>query len=872
MAKKQTTKLENAPKLSPMMEQYCQTKEKYKDTLLFYRLGDFYEMFFDDAITASRELDITLTGRDCGLPERAPMCGVPFHAIDSYLPKLLEKGYKVAICEQVTKPGEQKGLVERRIVREITPGTKIDSEMLDETKNNYLMSLCMRGSRVGASWVDISTGEFNHVQLEVQVALNLNELLGRIKPAEIICNGEMLAESVNLSLVKFGGVCPFTAYNEYDFEFDNALKTVKNTLLDCSNLLSKELCVCSSGALLRYLEDTQKRTLKHITHSELLQSDLYMNIDVSARRTLELTSNASDGKVRGSLYWFMNRTCTSMGARLLRKWIEQPSAKADEINRRLTCVERLLSYNQKADALRELLKNVADIERLAGRASYGNISPKDCRRLGESLLTLVNVVEVCRDIDDEYISEIISKIDDFTELGTFLVSAIDPSPAAMARECGVIAKGFDSVLDEYRELFENSRGYLKRLEEKERELTGIKNLKISYNRVFGYYIEVSKSQVNMVPYRYVRRQTLTTGERYITDELKDLESKILNAEESAKQREIQLYEATVEKVKEYVEPLIEAAKKVAILDCVLSHANVALECGYVKPKITSDRQLRIIEGRHCVVEKLLGKEKFVPNDTVMDDCENITILITGPNMAGKSIYMRQVALIAIMAQCGCYVPAKSATIGLIDRIFTRVGASDDLSTGRSTFMVEMSEVADILSKATDNSLLLLDEIGRGTATFDGLSIAWAIIDYITTNFKARTLFSTHYHELTELEGIYEGLKNYKMTVREYNGSIIFLRKLMRGSANKSFGIEVAGLAGLPQAVLSKAKELLKKLEKSDIARKERENQNYQLSIFSDNSNNEIISIIKEIDLDNLTPRKAMDILFDLREKVDNDRN
>ena len=861
--------------LSPMMQQYMQIKDRYKDTLVFYRLGDFYEMFFDDAIVASRELELTLTGRDCGLEERAPMCGVPFHAVEGYVAKLLEKGYKVAICEQTTKPGEQKGIVERNIVREITPGTKIDSEMLVDNVNNYLMSLYAEGNGVGASWVDISTGEFNHAQFDAQAALHLNELLSRVAPSEIICNAEMLKKSVDLSLVKFGGVCPFSLVDETAYDFDNAYKVVKNDLKDRKSLEGKRLCICAAGALLEYLERTQKRTLKHISKSEQENVEDFMGIDGNARKTLELTSSMGEGNGRGSLYKFLNRTSTAMGARLLRKWIEKPSRNMDEINSRLDAVSYLISDAGFLNALKDDLGGIYDLERIVSRASYGNISPKDCRCLGDSLVALEKTAKTCAEHrENPMINDLIGNFGDFNELAALLCSAIDPTPASLVRDGGVIADGFDKELDEYRNLHSNSKVTLKKIEEFEKNETGIKNLKISYNRVFGYYIEVPKSQLGLVPYRYVRRQTIASGERFITEELKDIESKILNAEEYAKNREVQIFEAIIKKINERVDDILSVAKKVAYLDCLVSHATVATEnVGYVRPVIGNDAtEIRITEGRHCVVEKLLGAEKFVPNDTLLDSDENRTMLITGPNMAGKSIYMRQVAIIVILAHIGCFVPAKKAEICPVDKIFTRVGASDDLSTGRSTFMVEMSEVANILDNATDKSLLLLDEIGRGTATFDGLSIAWAIIDYLSANIKAKTLFSTHYHELTELEGVYPGLKNYKMTVREFHGSIIFMRKLMRGSANKSFGIEVAGLAGLPEAVLKKAKELLKKLESSDIARKEHENNNYQLSIFSNNSNNEILSILKDVDVDELTPRKAFDIICDIKEKLDNDRN
>ncbi len=858
--------------LSPMMQQYAKIKEDYPDTILLYRLGDFYEMFFEDAVTASRVLELTLTGRDCGLEERAPMCGVPHHAVEGYIAKLLDKGYKVAICEQVTKPGEQKGIVLREVTREITAGTKIDSEMLDETRNNYLMSIFAHDGAVGVSWVDISTGEFKHLQIEAQIALHLNELISRISPSEIICNAEMLAQSINLSVVKFGGSCPFSAYEEAKFDYDNALTCVKENLKDFKTLDGKKLCICSAGALLSYLIQTQKRVLKHVYKAENDDENRYVSINANARKTLELTAT-SDGKTKGSLYWFLNHTSTPMGARLLRKWIEMPTLNYSEIRKRQDCVDFLVNNSEFAAKLRANMEKIRDLERLSARASYGSISPKESRAAADSLAAVEELKVLIRECPNALIAETYDGVADFTELSALLCAALVESPPVHTRDGGIIADGFDEKLDEYRLMKKNSRACLDKMAEYEREVTGIKNLKIAYNRVFGYYIEVPNSQSSLVPYRYVRRQTIANGERYVTDELKRLESDIINSEENARLREIALFEKLVERICDRIEDILNAAKRIAYFDCILSLALVSENDGYVRPRVGEDvAEIKILEGRHCVVEKLLRDESFVPNDTYLNNSDSRTMLITGPNMAGKSIYMRQVALIVVMAHLGCYVPAKSADISPVDKIFTRVGASDDLSTGRSTFMVEMSEVADILEGVTDNSLLLLDEIGRGTATFDGLSIAWSIIEYLTKNTKAKTLFSTHYHELTELEGVYDGLKNYKMTVREFKGNIIFMRKLMRGSANKSFGIEVAGLAGLPQAVLTKAKELLKKLENSDVARKERENNNYQLSIFSNNSNNEIITILKELDIEEMSPRKALDVLYDLKEKLDNDRN
>ena len=858
--------------LSPMMQQYFKVKDKYKDTIVFYRLGDFYEMFFDDAITVSRELELTLTGRNCGLEERAPMCGVPYHSAETYINKLLSKGYKVAICEQVTKPGDQKGLVVRNITREITPGTKIDSSMLDEKENNYLASVYLKDNAVGVAWVDITTGEFNNAYIDAQINMQLNELLSRISPSEIICNGEMLARSVELSLVKFGGICKFSQYKESEFVFTSAIDKLKKCNINPESFENNEHSICAAGALLSYVEETQKKLPAHIDSSVHERNNQYMGLDYNARRTLEILSTTS-GKKYGSLLWLLDKTSTSMGSRTLKQWLEKPLLDEKEINTRLNALEWINGDIIHRDEVVEILKGIEDIERIAGRCAFGNITPKDCVSLGSSLKNLEKLLYSLKTTTNPLIKELLSKIHDFSSEADLLVSAIKQNPHVNIHDGGVINDGFDKELDEYRNIRNNTHAILAQMEAYEKEETGIKNLKISYNRVFGYYIEVSKSQTNLVPYRYVRRQTLTTGERYITDELKDLESKILNAEENSKKREEFLFEQIVSKITTRALEIRDAAHSVAYLDCLYSCALVSAENNYVKPIVDSSlNHIKIVEGRHPVVEKILRNEQFVPNDTFLDNGESRTMLITGPYMAGKSVFMRQVALICLMAQIGCFVPALSAELCIVDKIFTRVGASDDLSTGRSTFMVEMSEVAHIVQNATDNSLLLLDEIGRGTSTYDGLSIAWAIMDYVSTNLKAKTLFSTHYHELTELEGKLDGIKNYKLSVRELAGSIVFVRKMMRGSANRSFGIEVAQLAGLPDTIIKKSKEILKKLENSDIAKREKENatNNYQLSIFSTGKQTEVSKILRELDIDSITPRSALDILADLKEKIENE--
>lgn len=855
--------------MSPMMIQYLKIKEQNKDALLFFRLGDFYEMFFEDALTASKELELTLTGRDCGMDERAPMCGVPYHAVESYIAKLIEKGFKVAICEQMTLPGETKGIVERDIVRVVTPGTVIESSMLNEEKNNYLASVCYDDGKVGVSWVDITTGEFNHMLIEESISMKLNDLLSRIQPSEIICNEQMLGMSVELSIVKYGNVCKFSLYNDWAYDFDTAEEALSNQLgKDGIKILqNKSLCIRSAGALVQYVKDTQKRALSHITAVNVENLQEYMILDYNARRTLELTENVADNKKKGSLLWVLDKTSTNMGARMLRKWIEQPSINACEINRRLNGVEELKTNLILRDSIKAILSSVKDIERLTGRLSYGNINPRDCLALAQSLASLPNLTNELKKCRSPILADTLNNIQNFDSLVELVLKAIVEQPPIVIRDGGMIADNFDNELDEYKNISKNSKEILAELERAEKEETGIKNLKIGFNRIFGYYIEVLKSQVDLVPYRYIRKQTIANGERYITEELKDIESKILHSEERATVREIEIYNSIVREMFKFISPILSTAHSIAILDCLVSNAIVSSEMNYVKPVINDEiKHIKILEGRHSVVEKLIKGEEYVPNDTFLDSDKNKTMIITGPNMAGKSVYMRQVAVIVILAHMGCFVPAKSAEIALTDRIFTRVGASDDLSTGRSTFMVEMTEVSYILENATNNSLILLDEIGRGTSTYDGLSIAWAIIEYISENLTAKTLFSTHYHELTELEDVLPGLKNYKLTIREYNNTIIFLRKIMRGSANKSFGIEVASLAGLPNIVVVRAKELLGKLENADIGRQAKMATNQQISIFNSSISNEILSILKDLDVDNISPRQAQDILIDLIEK------
>lgn len=858
--------------LSPMMQQYFSIKDKYKDSILFFRLGDFYEMFFDDALIVSKALELTLTGRDCGLDERAPMCGIPYHASETYIAKLIEQGFKVAICEQTTLPDKSKGIVERDVIRVVTPGTVMESSMLEEDKNNYLACIYLGDTNASVAWIDITTGEFKYSFLEPPLNSKINDIISRISPSEIICNGRMLEKSIELSIVKYGSVCPFSGFSDLAFEYDSALELVKNQLIKnkIDNITKNKENVCVLGALLEYLQLTQKRVLNHINETSKDENDKYMILDSCASKTLEITESLATGHKKGSLLHLINKTSTSMGARKLRSYLDKPLLNIKTINERQEAVEEFLNDIIR-DKFINLLKNVADIDRLVGRLSYGNLTPRDCISLATSLNITQELKALLQNSCKASIFDVFNNdIKDLTNISNFIFSAIIENPPVNYKDGGMIKKGYDNELDKYLNIKNDVKSVLAKLEADEKEETGIKNLKIAYNRVFGYYIEVSKSQVGLVPYRYERKQTLTTGERYITSELKELEREILTAEESTLSREILLYCDILEELKKHIDDIKKASNAISSIDCLISFAIIAKSNNFTRP-IMNDKidKLKLLEARHPVVESLLKNENFVPNDTLLDKQDNKIMLITGPNMAGKSVYMRQVAIITILAHIGSFVPAKYAEVPLIDRVFTRVGASDDLSTNRSTFMVEMSEVSYILENITDNSLVLLDEIGRGTSTYDGLSIAWSIMEYLSENSKAKVLFSTHYHELTELEASLKGVKNYKLTIKEVNNTIIFLRKLLRGSANRSFGIEVAAMAGLPNNVITKAKEILKKLESADIARQSKMATSHQLSMYSNNdSTKEITDILKDINIDEVSPRTALDMLSDLKEKAE----
>ena len=837
-------------------------KEKYKDCVLFYRLGDFYEMFFDDAVKVSGLLELTLTGRDCGLSERAPMCGIPFHAADTYIAKLVSMGEKVAICEQLSEPNG-KTLVSRDIVRIVTAGTFTNSELIDDKKNNFLCSVYLSGKTASLSWADITTGEFFTRGFSGEsIYSDLFDTLTRVSPVEIIGNGEAVYK-LNESPLFARGILPkIKEYSDSEFEIGNAYKTLltqfKTTSLLSFGISEDDVCVSSSGALISYFKLTQKHALINVTSIKNENGESRLMLDVNAVRNLELTKTIRDGKNYGSLLWVLDRTKTSMGGRKLTSWVLSPLADKVLIDKRLNAVNAFYKDNLARSTLSDVLLSVRDIGRLAGRISNGNLTPKDCVLLKTSLSVMPNVQFILSGLSSELIAEISDDIFDFSAIVSLLDRAISDDASSVTKDGGYIKEGYNKELDELRELKNHGKDRIVELEKKERQRTGIKTLKIAYNRVFGYYIEVTNSFKDQVPYDFIRRQTLVNSERYVTEELKELEDKILSSSDKCLSIESTLYKEVVETLSAEIDKLKTTADAVATLDAILSLSIVAKENGYVMPTVIESGALEITAGRHPVVERI-SKQNFVPNDCYLNGDDSRTMILTGPNMAGKSTYMRQVALITLMAHVGSFVPARSATIPLTDKIFTRVGASDSLISDQSTFMVEMNEVADIINNATDKSLLILDEIGRGTSTYDGLSIAWAIVEYLTKNIKAKTLFATHYHELTELEGKLEGVKNYKITVKEMPSGIVFLRQIMRGGANRSFGIEVAALAGVKKEVTDRAKEILTVLEKREknVGKNVKTTEPQRLSRTE--------SVIKDVDLDNLTPIQAFNLIFDLKE-------
>ena len=854
--------------LSPMMKFYLTLKEKYSDALLFFRLGDFYEMFFEDAKIASKELDLTLTGRDCGLEERAPMCGVPFHAADGYIAKLVQKGYKVAICEQLTEP-EQGKLVERDVVRVVTPGTVIEDNILDDKKNNYLACIFACDKCYALSWIDVSTGEFNTFQSEYSDFSSIEDVLATFSPTEIIANEYAAEQAKDLSSIRVGRLPKFQKYYEWAFDYDTArnalLKQFGLTTLSKFEFEDKKYAVCAAGALMNYVNDTQKRSLAHISSIRYVQNNKYLIMDNNCRRNLEICENTRDSSKKATLLWVLDKTRTNMGARNLRRWLEQPLRDSKAINARLDSVEELVGNTRMRTNLYEMLADIRDIERLTSKVAYGNPTPKDLLALGLSLKALPPVKQLLSNAKSSMLCEIRDNIYLLEDTAQKLVDAIDDNPPALMKDGGYIKEGYCKELDELRHAGSLGKQWLANLETQEKESTGIKNLKVGYNKVFGYYIEVSKTNVDKVPYRYQRKQTLTTGERYITQELKEIEEKLLGAKENALEIESRIFEELKLDLLKVIAQLQSTSKAIAYCDSLLSLAVVAISNNYVKPTINDTIEgITIKSGRHPVVESLMKNNEFVPNDTELDCCQNRTMIITGPNMSGKSTYMRQVALITLMAHVGSFVPAKSASISITDRIFTRIGASDDLAYGQSTFMVEMVEVATILQNATFRSLLILDEIGRGTSTFDGMSIARAVLEDVNNRIRCKTLFSTHYHELTEMEDCLDGVKNFKILASEVDKGVVFLHKIVRGGTNKSFGIEVAKYAGIPQNVIKRAKEISKLLESNPLTT-QKKTQIDDNNLFEMSKDAELKDVISKIDIENITPMQAIGKLAELIE-------
>ena len=809
---------------SPMMQHYLETKKQYKDCVLFYRLGDFYEMFFEDAEIVSRELELTLTGKDCGQEKRAPMSGIPYHAADSYIAKLIEKGYKVAICEQVEDPKQAKGIVKREVIRVVTPGTVIESNLLEEKKNNYIMAIYKSGLYFGISVCDISTGEFLATQIvEHNNFARLLDEISRYSPAEIIVSDMMFNSKTEIEKIKERFETYISKESEESFDGEYELLSGMYNIIDdknekIKNLSDKKLAIYAINALLKYLEDTQKTSLDHINTIKIYNTTRYMALDINARRNLEITEKMRDKSKKGTLLWVLDKTSTSMGGRLLRRWLNDPLIDRKEINDRLDAVEELKdSIILRGDVV-EALKKVYDIERLAGKISYGNANGRDMISLKNSVKQLPEIKKVLSTTGAGLLKEIYENIDTLDDIYEIIEKSIVDEPPIGVKDGGIIKIGYDPEIDKLKLATTEGKKWILELEAKEREQTGIKGLKVGFNKVFGYFIEVTKSNLSMVPDRYIRKQTLTNCERYITEELKNLENQILGAEERVVTLEYNAFCEIRSSIEKQIQRIQKTATLVSTLDVLVSFATVAEDMKYVKPEVDNGGVIDIKEGRHPVIEKMISNSNFVPNDTYLDEEGNRLAIITGPNMAGKSTYMRQVALITLMAQVGSFVPASYAKIGVVDKIFTRVGASDDLSMGQSTFMVEMMEVATILKEATKNSLVILDEIGRGTSTYDGLSIAWAVAEFIANKEKcgAKTLFATHYHELTELENKVEGVKNYSIAVKEKGEDIIFLRKIVDGGTDESYGVHVARLAGVPQVVTKKANEILQSLERRNV--------------------------------------------------------
>ena len=865
---------------SPMMQRYLETKEQYKDCILFYRLGDFYEMFFDDAIIASRELEITLTGKDCGQQERAPMAGVPHHAAEMYISRLITKGYKVAICEQLEDPKNTKGIVKRGVVRVVTPGTIVESNMLEERKNNYIMSIFKSGIYFGISVCDISTGEFYSAEIKDNnnFPIVLDEI-ARYTPSEIVINSNLADCTEEIGKIKERFNLYITRFQDKFFDSKPDVIKLRFSLVDINqktieNLEEKSFAVASINALIEYIEQTQMTSLDHINKITLYQISKYMSLDINARRNLEITEKMRDKSKKGTLLWVLDKTSTSMGGRHLRRWLNDPLIDILEINRRLDAVKELKENIMLRGEILDNLKKVYDIERLAGKMAYGNANARDMITLKNSLTKVPEVKSVLKNSSSFMLKDIYENLDELQDIHELIEKAIVDDPPMTVKDGGIIKIGYDKEVDKLKKATTEGKNWIIQLESDEKQKTGIKNLKIGFNKVFGYFIEVTKSNLDQVPERYIRKQTLTNAERYITEELKNLENQILGAEEKVVSLEYDLFTKIREEIARNIVRLQKTATLISSLDVLTSFAQVAEDMNYCMPQVDNSGIIDIKGGRHPVIEKILGTGGFVENDTYLDKDENRLSIITGPNMAGKSTYMRQVALITLMAQVGSFVPAEEAKIGVVDKIFTRVGASDDLSMGQSTFMVEMMEVATILKEATPNSLVILDEIGRGTSTYDGLSIAWAVAEYIANKEKcgAKTLFATHYHELTELEEKIEGVRNYSIAVKEKGEDIIFLRKIVRGGTDESYGIHVARLAGVPKIVTEEANKILKSLERKNIlaGKKEEKKDKKQVEGQFDMYNFKLAEIAHEIDkinLNELTPIDALNTLVKIKEKM-----
>lgn len=881
-----------AGKLTPMMQQYMNTKNGYKDCILFYRLGDFYEMFFDDAITAARELEITLTGKACGLEERAPMCGIPHHAVDGYLTRLVSKGYKVAICEQMEDPKQCKGIVKREVVRIVTPGTNLNTQSLEDGKNNYLMGIFYMSDSFGVATVDVTTGEF--YMTEVENTRKLMDEVTKFAPSELIYNEELVMTGFDLDdLHNRLGMAESVLERRY-FDEEMCVKSLKEHFhvqaLDGLGLKDYPIGTIAAGAVMQYLTETQKNTLSHITGIMPYSSNAYMVLDSSTRRNLELVETLREKQKRGSLLWVLDKTKTAMGARLLRSMIEQPLIDVDAIEARLDAIEELNQEAITREELREYLNPIYDLERLIGKVSYKTANPRDFIAFQSSLEMIPPIKTLLTDATCAKLKGIYTELDTLEDICSLISDAIVEEPPIAIKEGGIIKEGYNEEIDKLRRAKTEGKSWLAELEERERNATGIKNLRVKYNKVFGYYLEVTKSYQELVPDTWTRKQTLTNAERYTTPELKELEDIILGAEDKLFALEYELFVEVREHIASEVKRIQQTAKAIANLDVLVSLALVAEQNNYVRPAINQDGVIDIKEGRHPVVEKVINNDSFVANDTYLDQKKQRISIITGPNMAGKSTYMRQTALIVLMAQIGSFVPAFSANIGVVDRIFTRVGASDDLASGQSTFMVEMTEVANILRNATKNSLLILDEIGRGTSTFDGLSIAWAVVEHIADpkQIGAKTLFATHYHELTELEGKLDSVNNYCIAVQESGEDIVFLRKIIKGGADKSYGIQVARLAGVPDKVLKRAQEIVNELTENDIVDRTKEiavksttkksvakepakEKEQQMSIFDGFANmpstEDILLELRDLDMNALTPMEAMNKLYQIQQKV-----